>query len=534
MNVFKLNLDDFDKWINRYEELAGEIDYISDSVKRVTFEQLNNEVWQGEDADLFRTGMIELADSSMPDFANHIRENIEIMKESSVEFKECKKFCEDFILAFDENAKICNSLDDMHGILYCDYDAVNASVELCKNIEEEKYFIERSIRKIKNDMQGLHYSQPEIEKCLCKFESDVSELSRIEQHHHDIIKYASMVRAADDRLASRLVDIVQTPGGDDDLKDLNDYLKEKYWFLYDYLVNKKGLSEEEAIDYLIYLRDEKKTLSSYWATYNYSGNDYKKLIENIDCDLWIYIHLDGFEEYLSNNHIYLSENDKRKILYNCFESFGSSFDLQTAGFAKDIYNCLYFEMNEESISTILDEFYDEINRNYEYDWKKSEFVTDQFLLKVLYVSQELNVNPDDLMSIMAFESGFNPQSVNSSGFYGLIQFGKSSITQINSVYNKNYTKDVILNMSNVDQMDVVFYNFAWQLKDESKEYTLSDLYMTVFCPNAVGKEEDYILYSSGSKEYEANKPLDVNGDGHITKHEATTFVINKREEYLYD
>lgn len=258
MNVFKLNLDDFDKWINRYEELAGEIDYISDSVKRVTFEQLNNEVWQGEDADLFRTGMIELADSSMPDFANHIRENIEIMKESSVEFKECKKFCEDFILAFDENAKICNSLDDMHGILYCDYDAVNASVELCKNIEEEEYFIERSIRKIKNDMQGLHYSQPEIEKCLCKFESDVSELSRIEQHHHDIIKYASMVRAADDRLASRLVDIVQTPGGDDDLKDLNDYLKEKYWFLYDYLVNKKGLSEEEAIDYLIYLRDEKR------------------------------------------------------------------------------------------------------------------------------------------------------------------------------------------------------------------------------------------------------------------------------------
>lgn len=41
--------------------------------------------------------------------------------------------------------------------------------------------------------------------------------------------------------------------------------------------------------------------------------------------------------------------------------------------------------------------------------------------------------------------------------------------------------------------------------------------MLVLCPAAVGKDDDYCLYSIGTQAYEANKGLDLNGDGRITR-----------------
>ena len=53
---------------------------------------------------------------------------------------------------------------------------------------------------------------------------------------------------------------------------------------------------------------------------------------------------------------------------------------------------------------------------------------------------------------------------------------------------------------------------------------LEDVYMAVLWPRAVRKPLDYILFSSPSKAYFQNKSLDLDGDGHVTKAEATHHV----------
>lgn len=58
-------------------------------------------------------------------------------------------------------------------------------------------------------------------------------------------------------------------------------LKVKYSFLYEHLQNTTGLSESEALDVLKELAD-KNRLGSFWATYNYSQNDYNILLKNLD------------------------------------------------------------------------------------------------------------------------------------------------------------------------------------------------------------------------------------------------------------
>lgn len=169
--------------------------------------------------------------------------------------------------------------------------------------------------------------------------------------------------------------------------------------------------------------------------------------------------------------------------------------------------------------------------NFNYNWMKSENVTYEFLDKVVDISERLEVSPDDLMAVMAFESGFDPQCVNgSSGASGLIQFTEISLDEINRTTGKSYTKEDILSMDALEQLDVVYLH----CKGNGDISTLSDLYMSVLCPAAVGKDDDYCLYSIGTQAYEANKGLDLNGDGRITKAEATQMVLARRATYEYE
>ena len=166
--------------------------------------------------------------------------------------------------------------------------------------------------------------------------------------------------------------------------------------------------------------------------------------------------------------------------------------------------------------------------NFNYDWMQSPNVTYEFLDKVVDVSEKLEVSPDDLMAVMAFESRFDPQCVNnSSGASGLIQFTTISLDEINRTTGKHYTIEDILNMNALEQLDVVYLH----CKGNGNINTLSDLYMSVLCPAAVGKDDNYCLYRIGTEAYEVNKGLDLNADGIITKAEATEKVLERRAEY---
>lgn len=94
-------------------------------------------------------------------------------------------------------------------------------------------------------------------------------------------------------------------------------------------------------------------------------------------------------------------------------------------------------------------------------------------------------------------------------------------------------------MSAIEQLDYVekyFKSFTGNLND------ISDAYMTVLLPVAVGKDREFALGVKGSDEiffgkitygqfYKNNAGLDYNNDGKITKLEATKKVIERRDNY---
>ena len=64
---------------------------------------------------------------------------------------------------------------------------------------------------------------------------------------------------------------------------------------------------------------------------------------------------------------------------------------------------------------------------------------------------------------------------------------------------------------------------------------LSDLYMAVLFPAAVGKPDNFVLFGNGAmsgytgRAYDQNRGLDRNGDGSVTKAEAAAKVLRHRE-----
>jgi hypothetical protein len=124
---------------------------------------------------------------------------------------------------------------------------------------------------------------------------------------------------------------------------------------------------------------------------------------------------------------------------------------------------------------------------------------------------------------MAFETGrtFNPGIQNSIGATGLIQFIRPTAIGLGT------TTDQLRTMTRVEQMDWVLKYFKAGPIRKLSSVTLEDLYMAILWPAAVGKSNDYVLFSSPSKAYEQNKGLDLNKDGNITKAEAAAKVRNQ-------
>ena len=172
----------------------------------------------------------------------------------------------------------------------------------------------------------------------------------------------------------------------------------------------------------------------------------------------------------------------------------------------------------------------EIGQAYKYDWLQNgnPNITEEFLIEVKNMSERLGVNPDDLMAVMAFESGgVNPQAVNKwSGATGLIQFMPSTAEGLGT------TTEALRGMSAMEQLPYVETYLSQHGIRAGRNNSLSDLYMAVLWPAAVGKPDGYVLFSSGSNAYSQNAGLDINHDGAITKAEAVQLVLNNRKGYV--
>ena len=140
------------------------------------------------------------------------------------------------------------------------------------------------------------------------------------------------------------------------------------------------------------------------------------------------------------------------------------------------------------------------------------------------ISKELGVNPLYLVACMSFETGgtFDPAKTNGagSGATGLIQFMPDTAIGLGT------STEALAKMTQEEQLEYVRKYF---LADKDKLKSLEDTYMAILWPAAVGKSNDSNILDPGS--YNQNSGLDKNGDGNISKEEATQMVREHLNKY---
>ncbi|MGB0839502.1 MAG: transglycosylase SLT domain-containing protein, partial [Chitinophagales bacterium] len=135
-----------------------------------------------------------------------------------------------------------------------------------------------------------------------------------------------------------------------------------------------------------------------------------------------------------------------------------------------------------------------------------------FEKKVRKVSYDLAVPPEWLMAVMHSESRFDASVANhkGSGATGLIQWMPATAKDM------KVTVEKLRNMNHVQQLDYV-YTYLNQKRKQYHDYrSLTDVYLAILYPKAMGENYCYTLYAAPSKEYEMNKGLDINKDKRVT------------------
>jgi len=169
-------------------------------------------------------------------------------------------------------------------------------------------------------------------------------------------------------------------------------------------------------------------------------------------------------------------------------------------------------------------------------------VSPQFKKRVIEISDEIGIDPDWLMAIMALETGrtFRADQRNTqnpkSGPVGLLQFTEDGASSLGT------TKDALAAMNALQQLEYVqkwFAPYKGKKKADGRALlsSLEDVYAAVHYPAAVRKADEATLYEKGKlygkKQrdlYKVNSGLDENHDGRVTRGEAAEAVRKLLEE----
>lgn len=152
-------------------------------------------------------------------------------------------------------------------------------------------------------------------------------------------------------------------------------------------------------------------------------------------------------------------------------------------------------------------------------------VSTDFAAGILQVCRALswtNNHASWLTSCIAFETGetfsANVRNAAGSGAVGLIQFMPATARALGT------TVDNLALLSPASQLSYVIEYFRPYAE---RIHSLTDMYMAILLPSAVGKPDDTVLFTQGTVAYRQNAGLDVNSDGKITKAEAAAHVSAK-------
>lgn len=146
--------------------------------------------------------------------------------------------------------------------------------------------------------------------------------------------------------------------------------------------------------------------------------------------------------------------------------------------------------------------------------------------KVEAISDKLGINPDWLQFLIQFESAgtFRSSIENSYGCVGLIQFcGNDSGVDYKTIDGEDVKLSTLKNMDNVDQLDWV-YRYLKPYKGDMQSFY--DLYFAILWPNALGKEDSYVIRTG------TNPIFDLNKNGTITVGEVKQFLDNRVKELI--
>jgi hypothetical protein len=160
----------------------------------------------------------------------------------------------------------------------------------------------------------------------------------------------------------------------------------------------------------------------------------------------------------------------------------------------------------------------DVNKNVAGDWRKDA----AFLAEVERVSKKFDIHSNDLLNVIAFESGFNPSIKNKdSSATGLIQFTEGTAKGLGT------STAQIKQMSRAEQMTYVEKYFdKWKLPRGADRGTI---YATVLYP-AYAKRDPIITTADGSA-YTGNKALDINNDGQISSVELGAKLDKTRRDF---
>jgi hypothetical protein len=165
-----------------------------------------------------------------------------------------------------------------------------------------------------------------------------------------------------------------------------------------------------------------------------------------------------------------------------------------------------------------------------------------FINKVIQISEFLIIRPEWLMIVMWFETAgtLNHRIVNCQKgddpnplkrllkrAIGLIQFMPSTAKCLGTTSLNLY------NMSNVEQLEFVK---KYLTPYRGKMKSLTDVYMVVFFPAAVGKPDSFIIETNKLKASviaKQNPVFDINRDQKILKSEVTNALVRRvPKDYL--
>lgn len=142
-----------------------------------------------------------------------------------------------------------------------------------------------------------------------------------------------------------------------------------------------------------------------------------------------------------------------------------------------------------------------------------------FVKAASQLASSLNLPVDDLFRVIEFETAgsWSPNIKNpGSSATGLIQFLESTAKGLGT------STAALAGMTRAEQMTYVA-KYLEPYKGKIKNF--GDLYLAIHYPAAIGKSETFVMYKEGSAEYTANKNLDTNGDGTVTRGETVAAVM---------